>query len=100
MGLQQGRKLGYPEDALIAFSGITDKLSKRFAGGFISGLLQLFFDVALHMAASTSCKAKRAKDLQWLKTPVFQAGLGQAGTASLIRTAGLAAGASLLIAEQ
>ena len=41
------RKLSYPEDAVFAFSGITIALSRVFDGGFISGLPQMFFDVAL-----------------------------------------------------
>jgi hypothetical protein len=41
------RDFTYPEDVIDAFSGITTPLSKVFQGGFLYGLPELFFDVAL-----------------------------------------------------
>jgi Heterokaryon incompatibility protein (HET) len=41
------RTLTYPEDNLRAFAGITTALNQSFVGGFICGLMELFFDVAL-----------------------------------------------------
>ncbi|KAF1809708.1 hypothetical protein P152DRAFT_461087 [Eremomyces bilateralis CBS 781.70] len=41
------RGFSYPEDAVFAFAGITTALTRIFPGGFISGLPQMFFDVAL-----------------------------------------------------
>ena len=41
------RRLTYPDDGLAAFSGVLSTLSRTFTGGFIWGLPQMFFDVAL-----------------------------------------------------
>ena len=41
------RALTYPEDALTAFAGVCTRLSTKFAGGMISGLPELFFDICL-----------------------------------------------------
>ncbi len=41
------RELTRPEDVLAAFAGITTALSQIFYGGFICGLPNLFFDIAL-----------------------------------------------------
>jgi Heterokaryon incompatibility protein (HET) len=41
------RKLTYPEDALFAIAGITSILSRTFRDGFLCGLPELFFDIAL-----------------------------------------------------
>lgn len=41
------KELTYAEDILPAFSGILTKLSRTFDGGFLSGLPELFFDIAL-----------------------------------------------------
>lgn len=41
------RQLTYPADGLTAFSGVLSTLSRTFTGGFIWGLPQMFFDVAL-----------------------------------------------------
>lgn len=41
------RHFTYPEDATAAFAGITSVLSTKFDGGFLYGLPEMFFDVAL-----------------------------------------------------
>lgn len=41
------RKLTFPEDAIFAIAGMTSLLSNTFQGGFICGLPELFFDIAL-----------------------------------------------------
>ncbi|PVH69213.1 HET-domain-containing protein, partial [Cadophora sp. DSE1049] len=41
------RMLTYPEDALFAIAGITSFLSRNFRDGFLCGLPELFFDIAL-----------------------------------------------------
>jgi hypothetical protein len=41
------RSFTYPEDALWAFAGVATRLGSKFKGGFISGLPELFFDLAL-----------------------------------------------------
>jgi hypothetical protein len=41
------RQLTYPDDELAAFSGVLSTLSRTFTGGFVWGLPQMFFDVAL-----------------------------------------------------
>ena len=41
------RVLSYSKDSLFAFSGITTALGRVFAGGFVSGLPMMFFDIAL-----------------------------------------------------
>lgn len=41
------RKLTFPEDAIFAIAGMTSLLSRTFQGGFICGLPELFFDIAL-----------------------------------------------------
>lgn len=41
------RHLTFPEDALDAFAGTASVLSRSFRGGFISGLPEVFFDLAL-----------------------------------------------------
>jgi hypothetical protein len=41
------RQLTYEEDCLPAFSGLATAMSLNFVGGFLCGLPQLFFDIAL-----------------------------------------------------
>lgn len=41
------RQLSYEEDALPAFSGVLSVLSRTFTGGFLYGLPEMFFDIAL-----------------------------------------------------
>ncbi|KUI60370.1 hypothetical protein VP1G_07570 [Cytospora mali] len=41
------RHLSFPEDALDAFAGFASVLSRSLKGGFISGLPEVFFDLAL-----------------------------------------------------
>lgn len=41
------RKLTFPEDAVFAIAGMTSLLSRTFQGGFVCGLPELFFDIAL-----------------------------------------------------
>ncbi|KAH6961895.1 heterokaryon incompatibility protein-domain-containing protein [Ilyonectria sp. MPI-CAGE-AT-0026] len=41
------RMLTYPEDALFAIAGITSLLSRTFRDGFLCGLPELFFHIAL-----------------------------------------------------
>jgi hypothetical protein len=41
------RNLMYVEDVHPAFTGITTTLSRTFQGGFLHGLPEVFFDVAL-----------------------------------------------------
>jgi Heterokaryon incompatibility protein (HET) len=41
------RAFTYPEDALAGFSGILSVLSRKFEGGFLQGLPEMFLDIAL-----------------------------------------------------
>ncbi|KAE9362687.1 HET-domain-containing protein [Stipitochalara longipes BDJ] len=41
------RELTFPKDALYAFTGVTETLSRVFPGGFHYGLPEMFFDVSL-----------------------------------------------------
>ena len=41
------RALTFPEDALLAFAGISARLGDKFEGGMISGMPELFFDICL-----------------------------------------------------
>ena len=41
------KDLSHPEDAIAAFAGVTTQLSRIYSGGFICGLPEMFFDVAL-----------------------------------------------------
>lgn len=41
------RQFTYPEDVLPAFAGITVSLTHIFKGGFLCGLPEMFFDIAL-----------------------------------------------------
>ncbi|KAI0018119.1 heterokaryon incompatibility protein-domain-containing protein [Xylariomycetidae sp. FL0641] len=41
------KQLTFPEDILDSFSGIASLLSKNYAGGLISGLPSMFFNIAL-----------------------------------------------------
>lgn len=41
------RQLTYEEDSLSAFSGLASAMSLSFVGGFLCGLPELFFDIAL-----------------------------------------------------
>ncbi|KAF1813811.1 HET-domain-containing protein, partial [Eremomyces bilateralis CBS 781.70] len=47
LGRYNDRDLSYQKDSLFAFAGITTALSRVFPGGFISGIPQMFFDIAL-----------------------------------------------------
>jgi hypothetical protein len=40
-------QLTYEEDCLSAFSGLASAMSLSFVGGFLCGLPELFFDIAL-----------------------------------------------------
>jgi hypothetical protein len=52
------RDLTYPEDVLDAFSGITTPLSTVFQGGFLYGIPEMFFDVALLWEAQSLLKRR------------------------------------------
>ncbi|KAI0129493.1 heterokaryon incompatibility protein-domain-containing protein [Xylariales sp. AK1849] len=41
------RRLSYPEDGMLAFAGVTSRLSKTFEGGFLWGLPVTLLDIAL-----------------------------------------------------
>ena len=47
ISLYNRRHLTYPEDIIDAFAGVISSLNETFAGGFVSGLPQMFFDSAL-----------------------------------------------------
>jgi hypothetical protein len=52
------RRLTYVDDTSKAFAGITNVLSKVFAGGFVWGLPVMFLDVALLWQPQTSIRRK------------------------------------------
>jgi hypothetical protein len=52
------RVLTFPEDVLAAFDGLTSKISGAFDGGFLWGLPEMFFDVALLWRMSSSERRK------------------------------------------
>jgi len=52
------RRLTFVEDTTKAFAGITNVLSKVFAGGFVWGLPVMFLDVALLWQPQTSIRRK------------------------------------------
>lgn len=77
----------YPEDILDAFAGLTSVLSLTFDGGFICGLLQMFFDPALLWQPWRPLDRRRA-----VRSPGGHlAGLGLDGVAICIREIGVAA---------
>jgi hypothetical protein len=41
------RQLTYPEDAVFAFTGLLNVFSQTFTGGFLFGMPEAFFDIAL-----------------------------------------------------
>lgn len=56
------RELSYPEDALDAFGGILATLSSTaFVGGFIYGLLAMFFDAALLWYSESPLERRQAR---------------------------------------
>lgn len=53
------RHLTYPEDALAAFAGVTSTLSDVFPGGFVCGLPEMYFDVALLWQPASPLERRR-----------------------------------------
>jgi hypothetical protein len=42
-----GRQLTYPEDAVVAITGFLNVHSQKFDAGFLFGIPEAFFDIAL-----------------------------------------------------
>ncbi|KAI4864025.1 HET-domain-containing protein [Hypoxylon rubiginosum] len=55
------KNLTYPEDAVLAFSGIASALSSTFHGGFVSGLPVLLFNMALLWAPISVLSRRKPK---------------------------------------
>jgi hypothetical protein len=55
------RRLTFPEDALFAFGGVTNSLSRTFKFGFISGLPQMFFHSTLIWQPHRPMTRRKAK---------------------------------------
>ncbi|KAH8725653.1 heterokaryon incompatibility protein-domain-containing protein [Phaeosphaeriaceae sp. PMI808] len=60
--LYNNRDFTYPQDSLTAFSGILNSLARSFPFGFVSGLPQLFLDIALLWQPFSRAKRRNAKD--------------------------------------
>jgi hypothetical protein len=70
--LYGARSLTYEKDALAAFSGIIDVLSYQFQGGFLYGMPELFFDIALLWSPEDTGADERAQETQGSKSLLFQ----------------------------
>jgi hypothetical protein len=74
------RDLTYPGDALAAIAGLLAVLSRGFEGGFLYGIPERFFDVALGWRPSfyglgdarveKTCRQRRGPSLDWRTTVV------------------------------
>jgi ankyrin repeat protein len=60
--LYNSREFTYPQDSLPAFSGILNSFARSFPFGFVSGLPQLFLDIALLWQPFSRAKRRNAKD--------------------------------------
>ncbi|KAF1970547.1 HET-domain-containing protein [Bimuria novae-zelandiae CBS 107.79] len=60
--LYNSRDFTYPQDSLPAFSGVLNSLMRSFPFGFLSGLPQLFLDIALLWQPFSRAKRRNAKD--------------------------------------
>lgn len=59
------RKLTYANDALKAFSAITQSFSPSFPGGFFFGLPEFMFDLALLWSLATPRNVRRGMFPSW-----------------------------------
>jgi hypothetical protein len=60
IGQYNGRDLTFPEDALLAITGVFTTLSRYYKGGFISGLPRVFFNTAVLWLNSASAACSRS----------------------------------------
>ncbi|KAI1483745.1 heterokaryon incompatibility protein-domain-containing protein [Daldinia eschscholtzii] len=63
------RDLTYPQDALLAISGVLDALMRGFSGGFISGLPAIFLDSALLWQPLVKAKRRVRSDDKLKSSP-------------------------------
>jgi hypothetical protein len=81
------RNLTYPEDALNAFAGIMRVLCQSFKDGFLSGLLLVFFHIAV-LWQPHGYAVRRVASTKVDGRTAFQFGAGRVGNASSISRIG------------
>ena len=67
-----GRKLSFPEDALPAFAGIQSLLEQFYQPGFLYGILEFWFELALFWSPDGTLNRRRASSLKYSGRSAYQ----------------------------